>query len=1155
MTSTDPDGPSLPPANPSQESVDAAGPIPDVTTPKKQTGNAATTPKTAPAAARHRPGARPGEPPPPTLLVDFLRGRPSPARIAAQRQRRASVDAVKAEIRHEMRQNSVRRLQQPGGVKDRVKAWQKANAAAMANGDPAVTPSEPSDIAFKDETVSVTEDDRIRVRMRKRSSTAPREPNQRTVTLSSSSGTQARTSKSPETEGTGETAGTAETAETPASQKKPPPKKRVVSDDHWMDKKNKRKGSPPRRVIPPKRKPQPDPVPIPKDFLQRTARTQPPSQRVRAWAKGVQNLPPDDSPGGIRQRARADRSGDFDEDVDSLIYNDSTPALSQESSTTHRPMPSRTAKSESALDDDGIRVAPIENEQKERRRRRSAKVDMDRDALSAPSTTNITDISDDGIRVRAMQEAEDDKKKPTRRSSYRRKARKPHRKEPSIVSSLSLHDASPYDFVYNKDDAKDSDESDHDPKTPTRRDTSNSKPRMGHRPKPSAPTEITATTQTTESTDITESTDATGTTEDRSEPTMRGARSPGRTSLESSCALNDDPTDEVSLAEIPFGKSAFSELGVPTGASARNNATKAKPQRNPSFSAAKVLKRVVSEGRKMIHETAAPKPAANNPPSIENWLTQTVDPFVDDRAGPSQNPAQTRKTVEKKWAEENEARRPPKEATPEENQENEPPKEVTPKKNNQATQPHKETTPKKVSTPRKSPSPVGKEDKDATPKAAKTEPKPAKEEAKQPQEPAKKTPPSTGLKRKGATRATASPVKPGAGKFFRDALKDAFKGQSTNQMFNQTSYESREERQYKAEMDDEYYYDDMRPPPRRSWGSGSHQRSCSPDSYDSRYFEDDRTTSTSSLPEIRRRPPTNGLHELSTIVSEESGTSYGSYDSYGTYDSYEDTLSNVSETTITQTTATAPAQDSGLSRHSSRKSGSGLKRRLTKHSDLVSVLSAPENATVPQGVRNSRSRASVRRTRSKQGNVTVDDLMQEFEDDENLYSRELKTLVDGVVPVLLNYAASESADHLSVFGANSPGKKVDALSKAVVGMGISLEKLRNAHHRAPSSDVHGLVGWLKGVVPIYSGYLDAWRVGFEDLVVNLAPAEDIPEDDDSLLNALPRNEDGDIINEEGERVDVAHLLKRPIFRVKMLNKLVKVRLPYLVITTVHKLVS
>lgn len=928
-----------------------------------------------------------------------------------------------------------------------------------------------------------------------------------TTNLSNSSGTQSKT-------GTAETtAETDETPETPTRKKKTPPKKRVISDDHWMDKKNKKKGSPPRATVTPKRKPQPDPVPIPKDFLQRTARTQPPSQRVQAWAKAVENLPPADSPGGTRQKIRADRSGDFDEDVDSLIYNESTPAQSHASTPTGRPRARTAAKSDTALDDDGIRVTPIRHMEK---RSKSAKAERDGEAITDPS--NITDPSDDGIRVQAMQELADEETKPIRKCSHRKKQRKPSRKEPSAASSLSLHDASPYDFVYNKDDDRESEESDHGPETPTRRSASPPKPRMGRKAKASTPTEITATTQATETT---ESTDVTGSTEDESRLTMRGARSPGRTSLESSCALGDEPTDEASLADIPFGKSAFSELGLPLGPDAHNSTPKPKPQRNASFSAAKVLKRVVSEGRKMIHESAAPKPAVNKPPSIENWLTQTVDPFVDGPAEPAQNPAQRRKSVEKKWAEENQARQPPKEATPKkESQSRQSPKEAPPKKEGEARQASKETTPRKVSTPQKSPSPMDKDEKDITPKAT-------KEEAMPPHEPAKKTPPSTGLKRKGATRAAASPVKPGAGRFFREAFKDAFKGQSTNQLFNHTSYESREERRYKEEADEDYYYDDMYPP-RQS--PGPYQRSLSPDSYDSRDFEDDRTTATSSLPEIRRRPPTNGLHELSTIVSEQSGSSY---------DSYGDTLSTLSDTTVTQTTALT--RESELSRQSSRRSGSGLKRRLTKHSDLVSVLSAPENASVPRGVRNSRSRASVRRTRSKQGSVTVDDLMQEFEDDENLYSRELKTLVDGVVPVLLNYAASESADLLSVFGRDTPGKKADAMSKAIVGMGISLEKLRNAHRKAPLSDVHSLVGWLRTVVPIYSSYLDAWRIGFENLVVNLAPASDLAEDDDSLLNALPRNDDGDIVNEDGERVDVAHLLKRPIFRIKMLNSFIKVR--------------
>ncbi|SPN98811.1 uncharacterized protein DNG_01852 [Cephalotrichum gorgonifer] len=1101
MPSPDPDDPSLPATGASQESVGAPGATPNATTPRRKPAEGGTTPKSAPAAgARHRAASKPGEaPPPPTLLVDFLRGRPSPARLTAKKQRRASIDAVKAEIQLEMRQSAVRRLQQPGGVKDRVKTWQKANAAAMAKGDPAAAPSEPTDVAFDDEEMSVTEEDRVRIKMRKRRASAPKEAAKKLANSSGGTGTE------PETP-------------TPTPKRKTPPKKRVVSDDHWMDKKNK-KASPPRPRKPAKGKsPQPGPTPLTMNFLQRTAGTAgnpPSSKKVRSWAKDVDNTAPEDSPGGLRQKARASKSGDFDEDVDSLIYNDDTGTNSHQSSSTYLSRPRRPAKSETELDDDGIRVTPMRVGD---RRRRDAPPDTERGTSSVPSTR--TDPPDDGIRVRPIPETSAGGVGLGRKESRQKKSRKPSRTLPSVSASLSLHDTSPYDLVHDKaHDTESHTESEVptlDPQTPTRRKVSTSKPRMGQRSKTSVPTEVTdvtQTTQTTETTETTESTETTGTTEADSRPKMAGARSVGGTSVESSREPDEEARDGAkSLAEIPFGKSAFSELDLPLGADARNSSIKRKPQRNASFSATKVLKKVVTGGKKIIHETVdPPKTVANKPPSIETWLTHTVDPFVDGSSDPAPNPAQTRKSVEKEWAEESQGRQPP---------------------------PGK-TTPRKVSS-RQEPTPaVSKNDEAITPKAMKEVSDVAKDEAKHPHEPAKKTPPSGGLKRKGATRSNASPVKPGAGRFFRDALKDAFKGQSANQLFTQTSYESREERKYKVDEDEDYrrYDDDY--PPRRSMGS--HQRSHSPDSYDSRDFEDDQTTSTSSLPELRRRPPTNGFHELSTIVSEESNSSYG------------DTLSTLSQTTITQTTALTG--ESELSRQSSQKSRSGLKRRLTKHSDLVSVLSAPGNASVPQGVRNSRSRPSVRRTRSKHGTITIDDLLHEFEDDEYLYSRELKTLVDGVIPVLLNYAASESADLLSVFGPNSPGRKVDAMSKAVVGMGISLEKLKNAHRRAPLADVHKLVSWLKTVVSIYRDYLNAWRLGFEDLVVNLAPASDIPDDDDSLLNALPRNADGDIVNEDGERVDVAHLLRRPIFRLKMMTSFVKGAHAILAMESTQDLVS
>jgi hypothetical protein len=114
------------------------------------------------------------------------------------------------------------------------------------------------------------------------------------------------------------------------------------------------------------------------------------------------------------------------------------------------------------------------------------------------------------------------------------------------------------------------------------------------------------------------------------------------------------------------------------------------------------------------------------------------------------------------------------------------------------------------------------------------------------------------------------------------------------------------------------------------------------------------------------------------------------------------------------------------------------------------------------------------------------------------------------------------------------------MSKAVVEMGISLEKLKNFHRRVPLSDVQLLLAWLDNVYPTYDRYLDVWRLGFQDLIVNLAPAAGKSAEEDSLVNALPRNDEGDALDENGEPVDVAHLLKRPLVRIKWMAKLIRV---------------
>ncbi len=237
----------------------------------------------------------------------------------------------------------------------------------------------------------------------------------------------------------------------------------------------------------------------------------------------------------------------------------------------------------------------------------------------------------------------------------------------------------------------------------------------------------------------------------------------------------------------------------------------------------------------------------------------------------------------------------------------------------------------------------------------------------------------------------------------------------------------------------------------------------------------------------KRRPPTNGLHELSTIASEASFSTHAS-----------DSLSTISQTTITQATAMTKAT-TDLSRSKSHRSAS-LKRRLTKHSDLVSVLSLPGDAQLPARAKSIKVARSLHRKTSKLDSATLEDLLSEFAEDENLYQRELKTLVDGVVPVLLTQAvhgtqgsSSSSRNNnnaAELFGPGGSGEKADTMAKAVVNMGVSLEKLKNSHRRVPLRDAPRLLAWLEDVHPVYNSYLDAWRLGFQDIIVNLAPASD-----------------------------------------------------------------
>ncbi|KIW70059.1 hypothetical protein PV04_02370 [Phialophora macrospora] len=206
----------------------------------------------------------------------------------------------------------------------------------------------------------------------------------------------------------------------------------------------------------------------------------------------------------------------------------------------------------------------------------------------------------------------------------------------------------------------------------------------------------------------------------------------------------------------------------------------------------------------------------------------------------------------------------------------------------------------------------------------------------------------------------------------------------------------------------------------------------------------------------------------------------------------------------------------------------GLKRKLTTHEDLMSVLS------MPRGSRNRRSARNARGSRVKQHSGSAQEVLAGLVADESKYGRELQTLVDGVIPVLLQCALSktDSAAAAELFFPSTSGSDDVSMTKPIIEMGIALERLKTLHKRIPLENVEALLNWAKTSERAYRDYLYAWRLGFEDVVVNLAPVN-------SSTPANPgmsRDEAGDLVDGDGKKADVAYLLKRPLVRVKALSK-------------------
>lgn len=205
-----------------------------------------------------------------------------------------------------------------------------------------------------------------------------------------------------------------------------------------------------------------------------------------------------------------------------------------------------------------------------------------------------------------------------------------------------------------------------------------------------------------------------------------------------------------------------------------------------------------------------------------------------------------------------------------------------------------------------------------------------------------------------------------------------------------------------------------------------------------------------------------------------------------------------------------------------------LKRKLTTHEDLLSVLSIPERG------RSLRSAKSIRTIRPQRKATSAHDVLAGLIADEQKYARELRTLVDGVIPVLLQCVLSkaDSTAAASLFTTSTTSSGDLNFTKPIIDMGIALERLKTLHNRIPFQDLNNLLKWGQSAQKAYTDYLHAWRLGFHDVVVNLAPLETA----DGADVELARDESGDVITADGKKADVAYLLKRPLVRVKALGK-------------------
>ena len=335
----------------------------------------------------------------PTLFHDFLLGRPSPQRKGTNGARRKSLDVVKRELR--LATEEVAKVQSPGGVKDRVKEWQKASAEAVVI-DPIPMPAEEKAKAKKDtpRKFGGDEDDRIR-NLQKR-------PGRR------------KSRDAEDVSGNGER-DLAKTAAKVAegrvrSKSAAAPRKRLISDNHWMRKAEGKTSPVPKEG-----------AKIPKDFLQKTAVNPPVERKIGDWMeRNAREEPVETS----RSTPRKKVSSLDDEEVTPTKrkpFKQAAPEYTEWEDTPRTRKPSRREPVDvgirvRASPDDGIRIRPSPDPE-------------DGGIRVKPSRDNSFNAGDDSMRMKSKREERRPQEEEPAELRTPRKRNEKHLRPPDIVTS------------------------------------------------------------------------------------------------------------------------------------------------------------------------------------------------------------------------------------------------------------------------------------------------------------------------------------------------------------------------------------------------------------------------------------------------------------------------------------------------------------------------------------------------------------------------------------------------------------------------------------------------------------------------------------------------------------------------------------------------